>query len=74
MHTTRYDRKAELARRGLSNRQIAKDLGVDESLVSHVIAGRRLTGDDARRVMELIAEKLGTPVEVAFPELTLAND
>jgi hypothetical protein len=74
MHTTRYDRKAELTRQGIANRRIAKALAVDESLVSHVIAGRRLTGEDARRVMDFIAEKLGTPVEMAFPELSLADD
>ncbi|HKW09739.1 MAG TPA: hypothetical protein VJO33_05120 [Gemmatimonadaceae bacterium] len=74
MHTTRFDRKAELARRAITNRHIAKDLGVSETLVSHVIAGRRVTGQDAKRVTEWIAEKLGTPVELAFPELRLAND
>lgn len=73
MHTTRYDRKAELSRRRISNRQIARELGVSESFVSHVIAGRRVTGQDAKRVTEWIAEKLGTPVELAFPELMLAN-
>ena len=73
MHTTRFDRKAELTRRGISNRQIAKELGLHESLVSHVIAGRRLTGDDAKRVMDAVAEKLGTPVELAFPEMTLTT-
>lgn len=69
MPITRHDRKAELTRKGVTLRQIASEEGVNETLVSHVLAGRRITGDDAKRVMANIAAKIGSSVDEVFPEL-----
>lgn len=52
-----------LARAGRSQRAIAETLGVGESLVSQVIAGRRHNAD----VQRAIAEVVGLPPEELFP-------
>ncbi len=67
MSFTRQNRKIELLRLGLSGVDIARELGVHESLVSHVIAGRRLGGGKARLVMVHIARLFGAPVSEVFP-------
>lgn len=61
--------KIELLRAGLSQRDIAAAAAVEPSLVSHVVAGRRATGPDARRVRAVIAEKLGAEVDDLFPSV-----
>lgn len=68
MLVTRFDRKAALARQGITFRDIATEAAVDESLVSHVVAGRRLTGPQAKQVMEVVARRMGSSVSVVFPE------
>lgn len=62
-------RKAALVQAGISMTEIAHQLGVSGSLVSHVVAGRKQTGPDARRVMGEIARLVGRPVHEVFPVL-----
>lgn len=57
------DRKAELKRRGITGRQIARQLAVGDDAVSHVLAGR----SRSERIETAIAEALGLPVEKVFP-------
>lgn len=64
---SRMDRKVALLRLGQNHTAIAAHLGVERSLVSHVMAGRRWSGSDARRVMEYIAGLLGAPLAEVFP-------
>lgn len=67
MPFSRLDRKAALLRIGKSNKDIADACGVDHTLVSHVLAGRRWTSPGARRVMDYVAGLLGAPVTEVFP-------
>jgi transcriptional regulator with XRE-family HTH domain len=67
---SRHDRKAALYRSGKSGKQIADELGVSPELVSAVIAGRRVDGPSARRVMERLAEIFGVPIDEVFPGTT----
>lgn len=67
MPFSRLDRKAALLRIGKSNKDIADVCGVDHTLVSHVLAGRRWTSTAARKVMAYVAELLGAPVGEVFP-------
>jgi len=60
-------RKMVLKRLGITNLAIAKELRVDPSLVSHVIAGRRTQGPLGRQVMAHIAQIVGAPMEEVFP-------
>ncbi len=60
-------RKMVLQRLGITYLAIAKELRVDPSLVSHVVAGRRTQGPQGRRVMEHIAQIIGAPLEEVFP-------
>lgn len=62
------DRKAELARRLKTQQAIADATGEDFTLVSHVIAGRRLTSPGAQKIMVYVAGVLGLPIQEAFPE------
>lgn len=61
-------RKAELVRADVSQRQVAVDCEVDESLVSHILAGRRWEHPAALKVMRYLAGIFGVPVSVAFPD------
>ena len=74
MAFSRHDRKAALYRSGKTGRHVAEALGVDDALVSHVLAGRRLTGPDAQRVMIYLAGLFGVPVDEAFPETVVARE
>lgn len=65
------DRKVALLKSGINQRMVADACGVDFTLVSHVIAGRRWLGTDARRVMMYIARKTGVPVKEFFPGYNL---
>jgi hypothetical protein len=67
MAYTKHARKAALAGMDKKMLDIALAVGVDASLVSHVIAGRRWTGPDARKVMEYVAGLIGAPVDEVFP-------
>lgn len=67
MPFSRLDRKVALLRIGKSHTDIAGACGVERSLVSHVMAGRRWSGTDARKVMEYIAGLMGAPVDEVFP-------
>lgn len=67
MGFSRLDRKVALLKIGMNQRMIGDALGIESSLVSHVLAGRRWMGSDARRVMNFIADKTGVPVEEFFP-------
>lgn len=64
------DRRAELRRRKTTLQQIGDAVGggVDFTLVSHVIAGRRLSSPHAPKIMTYIAGVLAVPVDIAFPE------
>jgi hypothetical protein len=59
MRFTALDRKMALRTLNISGRQIGRECGVDASLVSHVIAGRRW--------MEHMAELIGAPMDDLFP-------
>jgi transcriptional regulator with XRE-family HTH domain len=67
MRFTALDRKMALRTLNISGRQIGRECGVDASLVSHVIAGRRWMGSPARRVMQHMAELIGAPMDDLFP-------
>jgi hypothetical protein len=67
MPFSRIDRKVALLRLNLSNAAIAGEIGVDESLVSHVIAGRKRSGPKARQIIRYVAEKIGAPEHEVFP-------
>lgn len=68
MAHTRQSRKTALSRLGVSQRTVAKRLGVDVSLVCLIMAGRRRgRGPQGRRVAEYIALLVGEPVKVFFP-------
>jgi transcriptional regulator with XRE-family HTH domain len=56
--------KEELKARRIKNRDLARELGVSETVVSFVIRG--MTCSD--RVQKAIAEKLGRAPEELFPE------
>lgn len=64
------DRRAELRRRKKTLQQISNAVGegVDFTLVSHIIAGRRLSSPHAPKIMTYIAGVLEVPIDVAFPE------
>jgi transcriptional regulator with XRE-family HTH domain len=66
---SRHDRKAALYKSGRTGQEVATALDVDPALVSHVLAGRRLTGPDAQRVMIYMAGLFGVPLDEAFPEM-----
>jgi transcriptional regulator with XRE-family HTH domain len=67
MGFSRLDRKMALLKIGMNQRRIAEALGIDASLVSHVLAGRRWMGTDSRKIMNFISEKVGVPVAEFFP-------
>jgi transcriptional regulator with XRE-family HTH domain len=67
MQFTALDRKMALRTLNISGRQIGRECGVDASLVSHVIAGRRWMGSPARRVMQHMADIIGAPMDDLFP-------
>lgn len=64
------DRKTALSQINLGHPEIAKACGVERSLVSHVIAGRRWMGKGARQIMAFISLKLDKPILELFPEST----
>lgn len=70
MVMTAADRKAELVRKSKSQQGIADATGENFTLVSHVIAGRRLESPGARKIMAYIAGVLDLPIEDVFPEAT----
>jgi len=67
MPLTPNDRKIVLLKAGVSQAEVAAACGADNTLVSHVLAGRKLSGPAARRVMEYIARLAGLPVADVFP-------
>lgn len=56
--------QAELRRRGLFQRDLARALGVDRSVVSRIICGHRRVRARERR---MVTELLGVPENVLFP-------
>lgn len=67
------DRRAELRRRKTTLQSISEGVSspgqeVHFSLVSHVIAGRRLSSPHAPKIMTYIAGVLAVPIDIAFPE------
>jgi hypothetical protein len=67
MAMDKVDRKVALLRIGKSHTDIARECGVDRSVVSHVIAGDRWSGPQSRKVMHYITKTLGLPMEHVFP-------
>ena len=63
MPMTRWDRKAELARRGVRQSDIARALDVSDTAVSDVVIGRSRSA----RIEQAIAAALGRAVEEVFP-------
>ncbi|WP_120501222.1 helix-turn-helix domain-containing protein [Roseovarius sp. EL26] len=56
--------KAELSRRGISLRQIAKELSVSPPSISIVLKGDRRS----KRIENAIAQKIGRTAECLWPE------
>lgn len=67
MTLSTVDRKILLMKAGKSQVDVADECGVDPSLVTHVIAGRKLTSPAAQKVMEYIAHLTGLQVDEVFP-------
>lgn len=67
MPFSRLDRKVALVKLSISNADIAEAVGVDQSLVSHVLAGRKRDGDKAQQIIRHIASLIGAPAEEVFP-------
>lgn len=67
MPFSRVDRKTVLLQGGKSQRDIAQATGTDETLVSHVLAGRRWSYVGAQSIMRYVAELAGVPVQECFP-------
>ena len=61
------DRKILLMKAGKSQVDVADECGVDPSLVTHVIAGRKLTSPAAQKVMEHIAGLANLEIVEVFP-------
>ena len=61
------DRKILLMKAGKSQVDVADECGVDPSLVTHVIAGRKLTSPAAQKVMEHIAGLSDLEIAEIFP-------
>ncbi len=62
-------RKMQMAMAGVSQADIARLLGVSESLVSKVVRGHRADGLDARRVRRAIADHCGSSMAKLWPVL-----
>ena len=60
---------AELVRRGITQAEIARRLGLDRRTVNHIVRGR----GRSRRVEELIAELIGKSAATLFPVRPSAN-
>lgn len=61
-------RKNAVRLAGLTQKQIAEAVGVDQGMVCHVLNGNKgWQGPKGRRIMEFIAERLGLPVTTVFP-------
>lgn len=54
----------ELKEHGLTQRAIAQQLGVSEMHVSDIVRKRRISD----RVMRVVADAIGKPIHVVFPE------
>lgn len=67
MGLTPLDRKTALRKVRLTQKMVGEACHTDVSLVSHVIAGRRWMGQDARRIMDYICDKTDIPIEKMFP-------
>lgn len=67
MSVSAVDRKIVLLKAGKTQTNVADECGVDPSLVTHVIAGRKLSSPAAKKVMEYIANLADVPVENLFP-------
>ena len=59
--------KVELLRRGITQVEIAAELGVAQGTVSRVISKK----DVSDRIMRVVAEKIGKQPEEVFPEYYL---
>jgi len=58
------DRKILMLRKGITQAEIARRLGVSSATVSLVVSGRMRS----RRVEQTIAEALGLPREILWPD------
>jgi len=67
MSITPVDRKILLMKAGKSQVDVADECGVDPSLVTHVIAGRKLSSPAAQKVMEHIASLADLRIDEVFP-------
>lgn len=63
MPMTRWDRKAEIARRNVRQADIARRLDVSDTAVSDVVSGRSRSA----RIEQAVADAIGMPVEEVFP-------
>jgi lambda repressor-like predicted transcriptional regulator len=57
------DIKAALEKNNITQRIIANELGVSESIVNNVVAGR----SSSRRVAEMVAQSTGLSIEKMWP-------
>lgn len=67
MPFSRIDRKTALLQAGKSQRDVAQAVGVDETVVSHVLAGRRWSAPDGLLVMRYLSDLFGIPMDEVFP-------
>lgn len=63
------ERRIALLRGGVVQKDVASEMGVYQSLVADVVAGRRVNSLLGRPVAERLAELIGVPLETAFPEV-----
>jgi len=61
---TPFQIKVALMQRGVSLRSIAKGLGVSASAVSLIVNKKMVS----KRIMEAVAEAIGSDLETVFPE------
>jgi plasmid maintenance system antidote protein VapI len=72
LYPTRFERKALLVKQGVTMAEVAQATKVHPSFVSRVIAGTRgvAGSEDAVRVMEYVAKKVGASVSELWPSAT----
>ena len=70
IHYSPVERKIALMRLGVSQRTVARKARTNPTMVCHVMKGYPLVLSEghATRVRNVVAQLLGKPVEVVFPE------
>jgi hypothetical protein len=71
---TRRDRKAALARAGVTVTDVAERAGVTLQFACHIVRGDLWRSPRAPLVMRAVAEMLGQPVDLLFPGAPRAEE